>query len=51
MFDLPKAFDTVSKEFLLKKIFSSGIRGTMLKLIDSYMSERNMYVKYKNSVS
>ena len=44
MLDLKKAFDTVDHEILLNKLQFYGIRGTINKLICSYLSERRQYV-------
>lgn len=50
-FDLSIAFDTVNKPFLLSKLYNLGIRGIMLDWINSYMTNRNMVVKYKGDFS
>ena len=39
--DLQKAFDTVSHDMLLKKLYHYGVRGTAYKLFESYLSGRN----------
>lgn len=43
--DLAKAFDTVSRPILLKKLEKMGIRGVSLAWFDSYLSERSQLVK------
>ena len=43
--DLRKAFDTVNKDILLRKLSRYGIRGLPLKLLSSYMSERKQCVR------
>ena len=44
--DYSKAFDTINHEILLHKLDNYGIRGNMLKLIQSYLSDRYQYVSY-----
>jgi hypothetical protein len=46
--DYRKAFDTVSHNILLKKLYRYGIRGIPLKLISSYLSNREQLVKIGN---
>lgn len=43
--DLAKAFDTVSIPLLLTKIEKIGIRGTQLNLFQSYLTNRQQFVK------
>ena len=44
--DLKKAFDTVDHKILLNKLYAYGIRGVVLKLLESYLSGRSQYVVY-----
>ena len=44
--DLKKAFDTVQFQILLAKLNWYGIRGTPLKLFESYLSNRKQFVSY-----
>ena len=44
LMDVRKAFDTVSHNILLQKLFHYGIRGTAYKLLESYLSFRNQFV-------
>ena len=46
--DLTKAFDTVSHERLLIKLENYGVRGTALKLMESYLLNRSQYVSLNN---
>lgn len=49
--DLEKAFDTVSHALLIQKLEKYGIRGTPLRLIESYLTDRVQYVKVNGTVS
>ena len=49
--DYQKAFDTVNRTILLRKIEKYGIRGRPLDLIASYLTNRCQYVKIGNSFS
>ena len=44
--DLIKAFDTVPHDIPLKKLYAYGIRGTALKLLKTYLTNRTQYVIY-----
>ena len=43
--DLKKAFDTVNHELMLKKCEHYGLRGTVLKMLESYLKDRLQYNK------
>lgn len=49
--DLAKAFDTVPHDKLLGVLSSYGVRGAVLKLIGSYLTERLQMVKVNGSLS
>ena len=49
--DLKKAFDTVDHRIRLRKLYAYGIRGTMLKWIESYLSGRTQYVVFDGQES
>ena len=42
--DFSKAFDTIQHPILLKKLFAYGIRGNIIKLIKSYLANRQQFV-------
>ena len=44
--DLKKAFDTVDHNLLLKKIANIGLRGPMLEIMKSYLSDRKQILRY-----
>ena len=49
--DFSEAFDTIQHPILLKKLFAYGIRGNILKLIESYLANRQQFVTINNSNS
>jgi len=49
--DLAKAFDTVKHSILLSKLSNYGLRGTPLKIINSYLPNRMQYVAIKETQS
>ena len=51
LIDLKKAFDTIDHRILLRKLYSYGIRGSMLKWMESYLTERSQYVVFDGKVS
>ena len=44
--DLSKAFDTLDHQTLIVKLQNSGIRGTALSLLKSYLTQRTQYVSF-----
>ena len=49
--DFTKAFDTVNHSILLQKLNPYGIRGNTLKLIESYIADREQCVFVNNTYS
>ena len=47
--DLSKAFDTLDHAILLDTLFHYGIRGNPLKLISSYLENRQQFVEFRNT--
>ena len=45
--DMAQAFDYVDHEILLEKLNTYGVRGNVLKLISSYLHNRQQYVEIK----
>ena len=48
--DLAKAFDKVSHQRLLRKVPSNGIKGSLLKWIESFLADRQQYVTVKGQI-
>ena len=46
--DLSRAFDTISHDILLRKLYNYGIRGIALDWIADYLNGRSQYVSYNN---
>ena len=51
IFGSKKAFDTVNHHTLFKKLFSYGIRGTILKWFESYLTDRLQFVTFDGTQS
>ena len=49
--DLSKAFDTLDHSILLNKLDYYGIRGVLLELFSSYLTNRKQYVSVDNHKS
>ena len=49
--DLKSAFDTVDPKILLSKLEHCGVRGHVLKLLSSYLSNRKQYISCGNMQS
>ena len=49
--DFSKAFDTVQHNILLNKLEHYGIRGKLLELLSSYLSERKQYCQVQSTTS
>lgn len=50
-FDLSRAFDSLSFQFILDKCYNLGFRGVFLDWLRSYLEGRSMCVKLENSLS
>ena len=46
--DMSKAFDTFNFDILINKLKFYGIKGTPVKLLDNYLSNRHQFVTFKN---
>ena len=51
LLDLKKGFDTVDHRIRLRKLYAYGIRGTLLKWFESYLTGRTQYVAFKGTNS
>ena len=51
LLDLSKAFDSVSRDILLFKLYNYGIRGNIYELIKSYLQERKQFIQYNDKKS
>ena len=51
LIDLKKAFDTIDHRILLRKLYPYGIRGSMLKWMESYLTDRSQFVVFDGKVS
>ena len=49
--DFSACFDTLARDILLKKLSKYGVRGTSLKFMESYLSNRRQMVVYQNTNS
>lgn len=49
--DIAKAFDTLSHDVLLGKMYNAGVRGSALKWFESYMTNRKQQVKVQDELS
>ena len=53
-FGLSRAFDSLQIDFLLEKLSENGVRGGMLGVLSSYLSDRKLYVqisKHKSRIT
>jgi hypothetical protein len=49
--DLEKAFDTLEKQALVEKLYKIGLRGKILNILQSYLSNRKFAVKIDDKIS
>ena len=49
--DPKKTFDTVDHHILLNKLYAYGIRGHIIKWVESYLCDRSQHVIYNNEYS
>ena len=50
-FDLEKAYDTTWRYGIIKQLYDKGIRGNMIRFIDSFLTERLIKVRVGNTLS
>ena len=51
LMDLSKAFDTINHDLLIAKLHAYGIRGTSLRLLKNYLSNRFQRTKIEDEFS
>jgi hypothetical protein len=51
LIDLQKAFDTLDRDILIKKLEKVGMRGKILQILKSYLNDRISFVKLGNTLS
>jgi hypothetical protein len=51
LIDLQKAFDTLNRVILIKKLSYCGLRGKMLSILTSYLYDRTSFVKIQDKLS
>ena len=49
-FDLQKAYDTTWRYGIIKELFNKGVKGNMLRFINSFLSERYIKVRIGNRI-
>lgn len=50
-FDLKKAFETVHRQTLLKKLSSYGVQGIQHKWFQNYLNRRQQYIEYNETTT